>query len=151
MDSHASVWPPGPLLFYLYINIILWSLPRELSLSASDSMHTFIADFLFRSTSPLRTAAVFNFFDKFGRRIGLDMNDYKTKIHAMNGTSGVLICTESGAHLSTHTEFHVPHKFYKYLGVFLFTDPDPQLLYELLQAEISSFFNPISRIFLSLH
>ena len=33
-----------------------------------------------------------------------------------------------------------PRKVYKYLGVYLFTDPDPTLTYDLAKSEITSFF-----------
>ena len=65
--------PLSPLLFNLYINIILWALPQHVSMSHSDTTHTFIDDFLFRTTSPTTAAAVFNFFDQEGRQLGLDM------------------------------------------------------------------------------
>ena len=47
--------------------------------------------------------------------------------------------------------FWVPLQYYKYLGVFLLTDPNPLLLYELLNNEIISFFNSLSHIYLSIH
>ena len=117
----------------------------------SDTTHTFIDDFLFRTTSPTTAAALFTFFDQEGRQVGLDMNISKAELHAMQGTSPVTICTPSKASLSTHCPNGTPHTYYKYLGVFLFTDPNPVLLYELLNNEIPSFFNGLSHIYLSIH
>ena len=69
----------------------------------------------------------------------------------MHGASPVTICTPSKASLSTHSPNGTPHTYYKYLGVFLFTDPNPLLLYELLNNERISFFNSLSHIYLSIH
>ena len=59
--------PLSPLLFNLYINIILWALPQHVPMLQSDTIHTFIDNFLLRTTSPTTAAAVFNFFDQEGR------------------------------------------------------------------------------------
>ena len=107
--------PLSPLLFNLYINIILWALPQHVSILHSDTTHTFIDDFLFRTTSPTTAAAVFNFFDQEGRQLRLDMNISKTELHAVHGASPVTICTPSKASLSTHSPNGTPHTYYKYI------------------------------------
>ena len=143
--------PLSPLLLNLYINIILWALFQHVARSHSDTTHTFIDGFLFRTTSPTTAAAVFNFSDQEERQLGLDMNISKTELHAMHGASPVTICTPSKASLSTHSPNSTPHTYEKYLDVFLFIDPNPLLLYELLNKEIISFFNSLSHIYLSIH
>ena len=94
---------------------------------------------------------MFQFFDQGGRKLGLDMNTSKTEPHSLHGAAPVTIKSASGATLSTHTPQRTPHTHYKYLGVFFFTEPNPVLLYELLQNEIISFFNSLSHIYLSVH
>ena len=120
-------------------------------MSDTDTKHTFIDDFLFRTTSPATAAAVFNFFDQEGRQLGLDMNISKTELHAMHGASPVTGFTKSKASLSTHSSNGTPHTHYKNLGVFFFTESNPLLLYDLLSNEIISFFNSLSHIYLSIH
>ena len=143
--------PLSPLLFNLYINIILWALPQHVPMLHFDTTHTFIDYFLLRTTSPTTAAAIFNFFDQERRQLGLDMNISNMELQAMHGASPVTVCTPSKAKLSTHSPNGTPHTCYKCLGVFFFTDPNPLLLYELLNNEIISFFNSLSHIHLSIH
>ena len=120
-------------------------------LTSHDSIHTFIDDFPSRTPSPTTAQAVFQFFDQERRKLGLDMNTLKTKLHSLQGAAPVTIKSASGATLSTHTPQGTPHSHYKYLGMFFFTEPNAILLYELLQNEIISFFNSLSHIYLSVH
>ena len=126
--------PLSSLLFNFYINIILWALPQHVRMLDTDTTHTFIDDYVLRTTSPTTAAAVFNFFDQEGRQLGLDMNISKTELHAMHGTSPVSVCTRSKASLSTHSPNGTPHTYY---------NRNPLLLYELLNDEIISFFNSL--------
>ena len=66
----------------------------------TDSMDTFIDDFLFRTLSPHKTELIFRFFTKEGRQLGLDMNDSKTKLHALHGAPPAPITVELGFQLS---------------------------------------------------
>ena len=43
------------------------------------------------------------------------------------------------------------HSHSKYLGVFIFTSPNPEVPFELFQAEVISFFIILSHIYLSVH
>ena len=57
----------------------------------------------------------------------------------------------TGKQLSTiHPTTRVPRKVDKYLGVHLFTDPDPPLPYELAKSEITSFFAFLHHLNLTL-
>ena len=43
-----------------------------------------------------------------------------------------------------------PRRVYKYVGLYLFTDPDPALTYELAKSEIVSFFDFLNPLNLTL-
>ena len=61
------------------------------------------------------------------------------------------ITAPSGKRLSTiDPKALAPRKVYKYLGVYLFTDPDPTLTYELAKSEITSFFTFLHPLNLTL-
>ena len=55
--------PLSPLVFNLYIHIILWALPQHVPMLGTDTTHSFIDDFLLTTPSPTTAAARFNFFD----------------------------------------------------------------------------------------
>ena len=61
------------------------------------------------------------------------------------------ITAPSGKRLSTiDPKALAPRKVYKYLGVYLFTDPDPTLTYELAKSEFTSFFTFLHPLNLTL-
>ena len=76
--------PLSPLLFNLYLNIILHSLPKVCAFTESDTIHSYIDDILIRSNSPHIIQKVYTFFHTTARQLGLDMNTDKTEVHAMN-------------------------------------------------------------------
>ena len=66
----------------------------------------------------------------------------------MGSAPQTTVTAPTGKQLSTaDLNTRAPRKVYKYLGVYLFTDPDPTLTYELANSEITSFFaflNPLN-------
>ena len=78
------------------------------------------------------------------------MNIQKTELQAFFNTPHATICSPSGSSLSTLDKHGSPHAYYKYLGIFLFTSPDPNLLFELCLSEINSFFASLSHVPISL-
>ena len=79
------------------------------------------------------------------------MNVKKTELHAMNQTKHTRLSTPTGTTISTFNTNNQPHSFYKYLGVFIFTNPDPALLQQLILSEIHSFFSNLASIPLLPH
>ena len=130
--------PLSPLLFNLYFNIMLYHIFKHTPLTTHHSMHTFIDDILFSSPQKHLTQKSFNIFDTTTRSIGLNMNNSKTELHALGTATHVTIKSTNGATLSTTSNSGSPHTYYKYLGIFLITIPNPQLLYELCSAEIKN-------------
>ena len=113
--------PLSPLLFVLYLNVLLFALPAHAPPTPPGSTHTsdaLIDDLLFRSTCPRHIQSILEFFDTVGRQWGLGMNLDKTEVHAMGDASQRDFPTSTGPPLSTlnkHTA--LPHTVYKYLGV----------------------------------
>ena len=131
--------PLSPILFVLYVNVLLFAVPHHLStpITQHESSH---ACLLYRSESSQHIEVILSFYDSKGRAWGLDINLSKTKLHSMGKAPQTTITALSGKRLSTIDPKTVaPRKVYKYLGVYLFTDPDPTLTYELAKSEITSF------------
>ena len=122
-----------------------------ITLDPSFSIHAFIDDILVRSTNKQVISDVFSYFDTTARHMGLNMNIKKTELHAMNNAQHTVLSTPTGTTIATFNSHHKPHSFYKYLGVFIFTNPDPALLQQLIMSEIQSFFSNLSPIPLLLH
>ena len=94
---------------------------------------------------------ILSVYDPKGRAWGLDINLSKTELHSMGKTPQTTITAPSGRKLSTiDPKTLAPRKVYKYLGVHLFTDPDPTLTYELAKSEITSFFTFLHPLNLTL-
>ena len=66
--------PLSPLLFNLYLNIILHTLPKVCAFTESDTIHSYIDDILIRSNSPHIIQKAYTFFHTTARQLGLDMN-----------------------------------------------------------------------------
>ena len=64
------------------------------------------------------------------------MKTSKTELHALHSAPSISIKTDSGAQLSTHSLQGTLHADYKYLGVYLFTSPNPLLWCALLGSEL---------------
>ena len=137
----------------LYVNVLLFAVPHHLStpITQHESSHAFVDDLLYRSESSQRIEEILSFYDSKGRAWGLDINLSKTELHSMGKAPQTTITAPSGKRLSTiDPKALAPRKVYKYLGVYLFTDPDPTLTYELAKSEITSFFTFLHPLNLTL-
>ena len=77
--------PMSPILFCLYLSVLLFALPSHVTAPPSphESGHAFVDDLLYRSEDGDRIQQILNFFDTVAREWGLDLNLSKTEIHAM--------------------------------------------------------------------
>ena len=138
--------PLSPLLFNLYLNIILHTLPKVCAFTESDTIHSYIDDILIRSKSPHIIQKAYTFFHTTARQLGLDMNTDKTELHAMNNIPHIELRIDRTTTLSTKDTNGKPHTHYKYLGIHLFTEDSPRLLHTLLINETNSYFNNLQSL-----
>ena len=138
--------PLSPLLFNLYLNIILHTLPKVCAFTESDTIHSYIDDILIQSNSPHIIQKVYTFFHTTARQLGLDMNTDKTELHAMNNIPHIELRIDRTTTLSTKDTNGKPHTHYKYLGIHLFTEDSPRLLHTLLINETNSYFNNLQSL-----
>ena len=77
--------PMSPILFCLYLNVLLFALPSHVTAPPSphESGHAFVDDLLYRSEDGDCIQQILNFFDTVAREWGLDLNLSKIEIHAM--------------------------------------------------------------------
>ena len=145
--------PMSPILFCLYLNVLLFALPSHVKAPPSphESGHAFVDDLLYRSEDADRIQQILNFFDTVAREWGLDLNLSKTEIHAMGTAPPRTFTSPSGTPLSTtNQKTGQPHNCYKYLGVYIFTaNHDAQTL-ALAKSEIRSFFTTLQPLRLTL-
>ena len=75
----------SPILFCLYLNVLLFALPSHVTAPPSPQEwgHAFVDDLLYRSEDGDRIQHILNFFDTVAREWGLDLNLSKTDIHAL--------------------------------------------------------------------
>ena len=68
--------PMSPILFCLYLNVLLLALPSHVTASPSlhESGHAFFDDLLYRSEDEDRIKQILNFSDTVAREWGLDLN-----------------------------------------------------------------------------
>ena len=145
--------PLSPILFVLYVNVLLFAVPHHLStcITQHESSHAFVDDLLYCSESSLRIEEILSFYDSKGQESGLDINLSKTELHSMGQAPQTTSTAPSGKRLSTiNPNTLAPRKVYQYLGVYLFTDPDTILTYELAKSEITSFFTLLHPLNLTL-
>ena len=125
--------PLSPILFLLYVNVLLFAVPHHQSIPITqhESSHALVDDLLYGSKSSQRIEEILCFYDSKGRASGLDINLSQTELHSMGEAPQTTITAPSGKRLSTiDPKTLAPWKVYKYLGVYLLTDPDPILTYE---------------------
>ena len=139
--------PLSPLLF----NPILHHLTSTFQLDPSFSLHAFIEAILFRTHDQALIQKVYTYFNTTVGDMGLNMNLKKPELHASNSAPHFTFTAPSGAHISTWNASLCPHKYYKYLGVYIFTMTNPELFYELLMSEMNSCFSNLRPIPLMLH
>ena len=137
----------------LYVNVLLFAVPHHLStpITQHESSHAFVDDLLCRSESSQGIEEILSSYDSKGPAWGLDINLSKTELYSMGKAPQTTITAPSGKRLSTiDPKALAPRKVYKYLGVYLFTDPDPTLMYELAESEVTSFFTFLHPLNLTL-
>ena len=143
----------SPILFCLYLNVLLFALPSHVMASPSPhkSGHAFIDNLLYRSEDGDRIQQILNFFDTVARGWGLDLNLSKTEIHAMGTALTRTFTSPSGTPLSTtNQKTGQPHNCYKYLGVYIFTANHKAQTLALAKSEIRSYFTTLQPLRLTL-
>ena len=138
--------PLSPLLFVLYINVVLCRLNSIL-----EGFHTpgavawaFVDDILVRVETQQQVKQVFQFFNGPVRALGLDMNVDKTEIHAIHPSPPFTTTLTDGSVITTFDKNNQPHAAYKHLGIWIFTQNSALRLRTLLENETTGFFNRLS-------
>ena len=110
--------PLSPILFVLYVNVLLFAVPHHLStpITQHESSHAFVNDLQYRSESSQRIEEILSFYDSKGRAWGLDINLSRTELHSMGKAPQTTITAPSGKRLSTiDPKALAPRKVYKCL------------------------------------
>ena len=131
--------PLSPILFNLYLNLVLFSLPPHLGTSFS-----YIDDILFRLSRQQDAIDIFNYFDADVRLLGLDMNPTKSEVQALEGAPHFSFTSTSGSFVSTLDPQGKPRDFYRYLGVYLYTENQLPRVIEFISAEIRAYFGALA-------
>ena len=77
--------PLSPLLFVLYLNVLLFNAPLPHPYTAlSHTSHSFIDDLLYRWTNPAFIQKLNDLYDTAGRKMRMAMNMSKTEVQALN-------------------------------------------------------------------
>ena len=105
---------------------------------------SFIDDILFRLSRQQDVVDIFNFFDGDVRLLGHDMNPTKSEVQALGGASHFHFTSTSGSLVSTLDPQGKPRDFYRYLGVYLYTENQLPRVIEVILAEIRAYFNTLS-------
>ena len=145
--------PMSPILFCLYLNVLLFALPSHVTAPPSphESGHAFVDDLLYRSEDGDRIQQSLHFFDTVARDRGLDLNLSKTKIHALGTAPPRTFTSPSGTPLSTtNQKTGQPHNCYKYLGVYIFTANHEAQTLALAKSDIRSFFTTLQPLRVTL-
>ena len=148
-----QVCPMSPILFCLYLNVLLFTLPSHVTAPPSphESGHAFVDDLVHRSENGHRIQQIWNFFDTVARDWGLDPNLSKTEIRAMGTAPPRTFTSPSGTPLSTtNQKTGQPHSCYKYLGVYIFTANHEAQTLALAKSEIHSFSTTLQPLRLTL-
>ena len=135
--------PMSPILFNLYLNLVLFSLPKAQDQGPRPEnleVFSFIDDILFRLHSRRDVISVFKYFDTTARHLGLDMNVTKTELLAMEDSPHISFTTPTGSLISTCFPDGTPRTVYKYLGIYLYTTNQKNNLDLYIKNEISAFF-----------
>ena len=131
--------PLSPILFNLYLNLVLFSLPPHRGTSFS-----YIDDILFRLSRRQDVVRIFNFFDGDVRLLGLDMNPTKSEVQALEGAPHFQFTSVSGTLVSTLDPQGKPRDFYRYLGVYLYAENQLPRVIEFVSSEIKAYFSTLS-------
>ena len=143
--------PLSPLIFNLYLNTILHHITSTMQVEESFSLHAFIDDILIRTRDKTLVQTLYKYVDSTVRKMGLCMNVKKTEPHALNAAPHFSFTSSSGTLVCMCDKNNSPHSYYKYLGHYIFVNHDPELLFQLLQSEIRTFFCNLQPLPLMLH
>ena len=131
--------PLSPILFNIYLNFILFSFPHHRGTSFS-----YINDIQFRLSRKQDAIDIFNYFDADVRLLGLDMNRTKSEVQALAGAPHFNFTSTSGSVVSTLDPQGRPRDFYRYLGVYLYTENQLPRVIEFISAEIRAYFGALA-------
>ena len=131
--------PLSPILFNLYLNLVLFFLPPHLGTSFS-----YINDNLFRPSRQQDVIDIFNYLDGDVGLIGLDMNQTKSEVQALEGAPHFHFTSASGSFVFTLDPQGRPRDLYRYLGVYLYTENQLPRVIDFISAEIRAYFNTLS-------
>ena len=131
--------PLSPLLFNLYLSLVLFSLPPH-----QGTPFSLIDDILFRLSRQQDVIDIFNYFDGDVLLLGLDMTPTKSEFQALEGASHFHFTSTSGTSVSTLDSQGKPRDFYRYLGVYLYTENQLPRVIQFILAEIRAYFNTLS-------
>ena len=109
----------------------------------SFSLHAFIHDILIRTPGKTLVQTLYKYFDSTVHKMGLCMNVKNTELDVLDSAPHFSFTASSGELVSTCNKNISPRSFHKYLGVYIFVKDDPELLFQLLQSEIRSFFSDL--------
>ena len=108
-------------------------------------------DILIQSEAPEYIQSTLNFFDHDARVWGLDMNVSKTEVQAIgNSPQRDSITTSHNIFSTINPDTGRPLNFYKYLGVYLYTQHHSKQLTSALRAKIRAYFANIDPLTLRL-
>ena len=141
--------PLSPILFNLYLNLVLFSLPEardQGSRPEKIEVFSFIDDILFRLHSRSDVISIFTYFDTTARHLGLDMNVTKAEVLAMGNSPHISFPTSNGSIISTRFPDGTPRTVYKYLGIYLYTTDQKENLDLYIKNEISAFFTALATL-----
>ena len=108
-------------------------------------------DILIQSEAPEYIQSTLNFFDHDARVWGLDMNVSKTEVQAIgNSPQSDFVTTSHNIFFTINPDTGRPLNFYKYLGMYLYTQDQSKQLTSALRAEIRAYFANIDPLTLTL-
>ena len=108
-------------------------------------------DILIQSEVPEYIQSTLNFFNHDARVWGLDMNVSKTEVQAIgNSPQRDSVTTSHNIFSTINPDTGRPLNFYKYLGVYLYTQHQSKHLTSALRAEIRAYFANIDPSTLTL-
>ena len=144
--------PLSPGLFALYIDPLLHKLSRAIHGDATASLHAFADDLAIHSTHLSTLTKALKVMITEAKPYGLIINMKKSELHAWgNAPQATLTFLHQGVRhrLSSLDKEGRPHKYYKYLGVFFFTDYSAHVMKDHFLSIIDSYFSSLPNMLFS--
>ena len=117
----------------------------------TSKQHVFVDDILIQSEDPEHIQSTLNLFDHNARVWGLDMNVSKTEVQAVgNSPQRDFFTTRNHIFSTVNPDTGRPRNFYKYLGVYLYSQDKSKKLTSAVRAEIRAYFANIDPLPLTL-